>query len=68
MIYQPTLAQTRMSLPLICPDYDEDCLNMAYGEAVECFEGFPDNPHAQAYMPGLGRADGVCPIIARLVN
>lgn len=64
-------APARLSLPVICPDYDEDCLDMTPDEARQCFEGFPNNPHMVhgGYGPeGMGRAAGVCPIIARISN
>lgn len=59
----------RISLPTVCPDYDEDCLDMSYEDALHCYEGFPDNEHLQkmGYGPeGLGLSYGHCPILTRL--
>ena len=61
-------SKTRISLLVVCPDYDEDCLDMTHEEAVQCYEGFPDNPHLMALggsKEGMGVACGHCPIIAR---
>lgn len=56
----------RISLPVICPDYDETCQEFTYAEALECWEGFPNNAHAIAMGIELAQVDGHCPILDRL--
>lgn len=61
---------TRVELPLVCPDYDEDCLTFTQREAEGCFNGFRNNKHLMESglfgLDGFGRAEGYCPIITNL--
>lgn len=61
--------EQRIPLRLICPDYDEVCLEMTHNEALHCFEGFPNDLHAMKHggcdSEGIGVASGACPILTQ---
>lgn len=62
-------SRQRISLPVICPDYDSDCGDMSYDHALQCYKGFPNNQHLMEGglgPEGMGLACGQCPILIEL--
>lgn len=64
---QKRVAAERLPLPVVCSDYDDDCRGLALGQARRCYEGdqktvYPDGRR------GPPPADGLCPILAAVLN
>lgn len=57
-----------MNLPLICPDFERECRDMTYEEALNCFKGCQGHPCMPPDWEGLGEVDGVCPILSEMDN
>lgn len=45
-------------VPVVCSDYDADCLDMTHRQVVACYKGHP--------LCQLPQATGICPMLTRL--